>query len=459
MYIKRLELENYRGFRNLVIDFPAEANNLNVFVGINGSGKSSILDALSLALEGFIYTLYSSKNRNSEVFFQNVRPRNYFDIHPDDIRINSDYLLVKADLGDSHQTISWSVSYEKYFQQLSLFKVAGVDSHSDSKFSLGISFKNSNSVNFFDIEESYPVVAYYRILRTNIDSYLNRSESTISHGKRYPNSFSISFQDLDSLADWFKSEEDIENTERLTRNIPPRLSGSQIFKIALDIFSQKIGDNLFQEVKALRFQESLWHPKTLLTFQKGSSRLKAQQLSDGEKMLLLLVSGIALRMAVFNPGAHSPEEALLGKGIILIDEIDSHLHPSWQRAVLPALTATFPNCQFIVTTHSPQVISSVPSESIFVLDGGSVIYNPGYTHGRDANSILRELMDVSDRMPKIQEKIDECFRLVDDENLEEAKLKLKALNEILGNNDPDIIHLKTMIDFLEENPSYPELTS
>ncbi len=210
MYIKRLELENYRGFQNLVIDFPAEANNLNVFVGINGSGKSSILDALSLALEGFVYTLYSSKNRNSEVFFQNVRPRNYFDIHPDDIRINSDYLLVKADLGDSHQTISWSVSYEKYFQQLSLFKVAGVDSHSDSKFSLGISFKNSNSVNFFDMEESYPVVAYYRILRTNIDSYLHRSEGTTSYSKRYPNSFSISFQDLDSLADWFKSEEDIE---------------------------------------------------------------------------------------------------------------------------------------------------------------------------------------------------------------------------------------------------------
>lgn len=456
MYIKRLALENYRGFESLVIDFPPEANNLYVFIGINGSGKSSVLDALSLALEVFIHTLHSSKNSKSEISSHNLRPRSSFSIHPDDIRSNSDHLFVKADLGDSHQIISWSVSYAKYFQQLSLFGVEDMDSYSDSKFSLGTSFEQLNFTELSSMKDFYPVVAYYRVSRTNIKDI---SEIEIPDS-RYSNSFSISFQDLGSLSDWFKSEEDIEYTERLIQNTQNRVSGLQVFESAFEIFANQIwGDFSQKKIQVLRPKEGSWHQSNLLSFQKGFTKLQFSQLSDGEKMLVLLVSGISLRMSITNPDANSPEETLQGKGIILIDEIDARLHPTWQRTVLPALTATFPNCQFIVTTHSPQVISSVPSESIFVLDGGSVIYNPGYTHGRDANSILRELMDVSDRMPKIQEKIDECFCLVDDENLEEAKLKLKALNEVLGNNDPDIIHLKTMIDFLEENPSYPELTS
>lgn len=474
MYIKRLELENYRGFQKLNINFPEETRNLNVFVGINGAGKSSVLDALSLVLQGFVYTLYSLQDEDVK---WSLRDLHQFDIHPDDIQVDSDHFLVAADWGDDYKTISWSIAYAQYLQQLSLFGLTDVDKQANTDFLLsihaqelsdyfklvGINSEQFNSSKAIDVR-FLPVIAYYRARRTEVYSSYNRRiqppiYSLQSPYGDYPNSFSISSQDITSLSEWFKSEEDIENAERLTSNIEYRRPNLQVVRSALETFSKQIGGSFFREVQALRLQKNLWNPRTLLTVQKESARLKIQQLSDGEKMLLVLVLDIARRMAVFNPFSNTPEESLQGKGIILIDEIDAHLHPTWQRMVLPALTATFPNCQFVVTTHSPQVISSVPSESIFVLDGGSVLYNPGYTHGRDANSILRELMHVSDRMPKIQEKIDECFRLVDDENLEGAKLKLKALNEILGNNDPDIIHLKTMIDFLEENPSYPESMS
>ncbi|OCQ92530.1 AAA family ATPase [Limnothrix sp. PR1529] len=474
MYIKRLALENYRGFQNLNIDFPKENRNLNVFVGINGAGKSSILDALSVALQGFVYSLYSLQDENVE---WSLRDLDQFDVHPDDIQIDSDHFFVAADWGDDYKTIAWSISYQQYLRQLSLFDLADVDKQANADFllsihaqelsdyfkSVGVQSEKFNSSKLIDTQ-FLPIIAYYRTRRIEVySSYNQRVQSPIyslqSPYGDYPNSFSISSQYIASLSEWFTSEEDIENAKRLTSNIEYRRPNLQVVRSALETFAEQMDCSFLQKVQAARLQKNLWNPRTLLTVQKESIRLKINQLSDGERVLLALVLDIARRMAVFNPFTNTPEEALQGKGIILIDEIDLHLHPTWQRMILPALTTTFPNCQFIVTTHSPQVISSVPSESIFVLDGGSVIYNPGYTHGRDANSILRELMDVSDRMPKIQEKIDECFRLVDDENLEEAKIKLKALNEILGNNDPDIIHLKTMIDFLEENPSYPELTS
>jgi predicted ATP-binding protein involved in virulence len=89
------------------------------------------------------------------------------------------------------------------------------------------------------------------------------------------------------------------------------------------------------------------------------------QLSQGEKSLIL-VGDIARRLAMMNPKLDNP---LLGKGIILIDEIDMHLHPQWQRSIIQRLQTTFPNCQFILTTHSPLVISDTQNILVYDLDG------------------------------------------------------------------------------------------
>ena len=103
------------------------------------------------------------------------------------------------------------------------------------------------------------------------------------------------------------------------------------------------------------------------------------------------MTDLARRLAIANPWLG--ENALEGEGIILIDEIDLHLHPQWQRRVLPALTQTFPNCQFIVTTHSPQVLSEVPGESVFILENGKLLDYSPHTRGRDSNSILSEIFN------------------------------------------------------------------
>lgn len=102
-----------------------------------------------------------------------------------------------------------------------------------------------------------------------------------------------------------------------------------------------------------------------MTISKDSEDLVITQLSDGEKCLMAMVGDIARRLAIANPNRDDP---LQGSGIILIDEIELHLHPGWQQRVIPSLTKTFPNCQFIVTTHSPQVVSHVKSEGIYLLE-------------------------------------------------------------------------------------------
>src|SRR5690606_12820138 len=98
------------------------------------------------------------------------------------------------------------------------------------------------------------------------------------------------------------------------------------------------------------------------------------------------------------------------------DEIELHLHPSWQRTIVPDLARTFPNCQFFVSTHSPQVLGSVAAESVYLLDqppDGFRALHPGHAFGRDTNEILRELMATSDRLPEIRQRLDEMFACID----------------------------------------------
>jgi len=155
---------------------------------------------------------------------------------------------------------------------------------------------------------------------------------------------------------------------------------------------------------------------------------------------------LARRLAIANPDPS--KNALEGKGIILIDEIELHLHPKWQRDIIPRLTSTFPNCQFIVTTHSPQVLSNVKKENVFIVEDFQVYPADAHTFGRDSNSILSELMGVSERPLEIQNRLKECLYKIDDGNIEEAKTMLSELSNLIGDDDSEIVKANTLIDFL-----------
>ncbi|MCD8347006.1 MAG: AAA family ATPase [Lachnospiraceae bacterium] len=130
--------------------------------------------------------------------------------------------------------------------------------------------------------------------------------------------------------------------------------------------------------------------KLILEFQSSDGSIQKfamDEMSDGYKNTLSMIGDIAYRMAVLNPtlGERVLEET---PGIVLIDEVDLHLHPQWQQTILKDLHEVFPNIQFVVTSHAPAVINSVPREQIRILDNGEIYMPAAETYGRDANSII-----------------------------------------------------------------------
>ncbi len=166
-------------------------------------------------------------------------------------------------------------------------------------------------------------------------------------------------------------------------------------------------------------------------------RIPISQLSDGYKCTLSLIADIAHRMAILNPQLfdHVLTET---EGIVLIDEIDLHLHPTWQKRILKDLMNIFPNVQFIVSTHAPEVINSVKSDSIVILKNNIAFSAADETYGKDANTILREVMEVSARPDDIKALFDQFYELLDKSEWNQAESVLEQLEAEIGNNDAEV---------------------
>ena len=131
---------------------------------------------------------------------------------------------------------------------------------------------------------------------------------------------------------------------------------------------------------------------------------------------------------------------------MLIDESDLHLHPQWQQTILNDLHAIFPEVQFIVSSHAPAVINSVLREQIRILDHGEIYMPAAQTYGRDANSILREVMKVSERPMDIAEKLKVFYTCMDNKEYDRADKVLSEIEEVVGTTDPDIAAARTSLD-------------
>ncbi|KIR02476.1 ATP binding protein [Lachnospiraceae bacterium TWA4] len=145
----------------------------------------------------------------------------------------------------------------------------------------------------------------------------------------------------------------------------------------------------------------------------GPKKFAMNEMSDGYKNTLSMIGDIAYRMAVLNPmlGEKILEET---PGIVLIDEVDLHLHPQWQQTILNDLQEIFPKIQFVVSSHAPAVINSVKSEQIRILDGSKVYFPVAQTYGRDANSILREVMNISERPVEVKNSFNQFYAQMDE---------------------------------------------
>ena len=148
------------------------------------------------------------------------------------------------------------------------------------------------------------------------------------------------------------------------------------------------------------------------------------------------------------------ENPLEGNGIILIDEIDLHLHPSWQRKICHALVKTFPNCQFVITTHSPQILGELKTDEIWLLNDFNV-YRPDSSFGLTSNQILDEVMDVIDgdfslsRDSTIAKKLQALNLAMETEKFAEAKKIIAEIEETTGTNLHEAESCKIALEMME----------
>ena len=182
-----------------------------------------------------------------------------------------------------------------------------------------------------------------------------------------------------------------------------------------------------------------------LVVDKGGEALDMRQLSDGERGILAMVLDLASRLSQANPGLSDPLEK--GQAVVLIDEIELHLHPRWQRQIVRNLTDAFPRCQFIATTHSPQVIGEVAHDRIQIIANGQV-YSPTHSYGVDSSRVLEEIMDVPSRTESVQESLTQISHAIGMYHFDAARSLLSVLVEQLGEDDPEVTRVRTLLAFM-----------
>jgi predicted ATP-binding protein involved in virulence len=178
---------------------------------------------------------------------------------------------------------------------------------------------------------------------------------------------------------------------------------------------------------------------------KGTT-LDVRMLSDGERSVLALILDISKRLAQANP--HLDDPLASGEAVILVDEIDLHLHPQWQRKIVGNLEKTFPNCQFIATTHSPQVIGEVPHDRIQMIKDGRV-YSPNRSFGIDSSRVLEEVMNTDSRNTAVEAELGRIAKLIADHKNADARSAIEKLSQKIGTDDPEITRARMLLDFME----------
>ncbi len=230
---------------------------------------------------------------------------------------------------------------------------------------------------------------------------------------------------------------DVILQQEINRNAEPNNSEYHELTVVRSAIEQFI-----PEYHNLRVQRT---PKPHMLIDKEDITFNLEHLSTGEKNMIALVGDIARRFAIANPQMDNP---LHGDGVILIDEIDLHLHPSWQRLMIPRLTEIFPNCQFIITTHSPQVISHVQPHSLLLLNNDNNILTAEKateSYGKNIDRILEDILEVDTRPDDIIEKFNQLEDSIDDDNLDKAKLLVDELSSIIIGGDPELVRARAII--------------
>lgn len=432
MKIKELYLKNFRCFDELTINFPTD---YTVFIGNNGAGKSSILNALQIVLDNFVSAAQLDIRKPSKNF--NDMPIQESDVRIETVPIGSTLtsksqypLLLKISVQKSDGSIeNWQRGLKSYLTS------------DDDRLGYIRHYVSVLQNQVADGENIIlPIIAYYGT-RRQWDKTDDRPEKNllfIPQMNGYVNALSAKPFNIEVMRHWF--------SRMLLISRKKSVSEFQAVRNAIACCYRSIDDRKNLKDVIIDYDAEKEDIEIQMYFNGDTIEvLPLHYLSDGAKSILAIVADIAYRMAILNP--HLLDKVITDTdGIVLIDEIDMHLHPSWQRKIIDSLHKTFPKVQFIFTTHSPTVLTNVPKENIQILKEGKIFNTETNTYGRDVNSILREIMYTEIRPSEVKEKLTAFSNAIDDSDLDTAETLLKELRTILGDNDSEVVGAQVTLD-------------
>lgn len=414
MYLEKVHLQNYKAIEKLDIDLKP---GVNLLIGDNGAGKTSVLEGIAVVLGGMFVNVAGVSTKN---------------IIKDDVR------MVIKPIGDSSTAI-------KYFEPA----LAGCMLHvTDEQDFAWNRIKEEVSAKHTKIDDKH-VCVWMKKLTNDLDSILPlvsfQSAARAWRVKRGDFGTELkkklddrrcgyigcldSSMDVKSIQQWCIKQELMMSNKGTVREY-------EMFKNIVASFMKEI--NELDEIPSIYYSSQFEE----LVYKDDKTEIPISKLSAGYQSLLWMIMDLAYRVCLLNPELESREQVT---GIVLIDEIDLHLHPKWQWNVIEALRKTFAGVQFIIATHSPIVISAAKEANLILLDdAGEVNYLPD-CYGYEVEDVLRYRQESVSRPKKVKSLVDEIENAIEDIDFDKAEVALKALKVTLGEDNSEYKKMAGMI--------------
>ena len=418
MYIKRIDIENFKAISKLSIQLKP---GVNILIGDNGVGKTSILDAIVVALGGYM-------NGVNGVSTKNI--------------LMSDVKMDTVSVGSVSTSIKYNTPVKidcELYADGKIYEWERIREDEAPKRNTKMIKQNGDITKYAknltnDAASELPVLSYQSSIRA---SQTRRGDFGAQMKKRMDDRRCGYLGCLDSVLDLKRVKEWCYEMQRIAFDLDQKIDEYEQFKHMVGLFMQKMCET--KEIPKISYSRQYKD----IVYSENGQILPISCLSAGYQSILWMIMDISYRLVTLNPGKHD----LMGsKGIVLIDEIDMHLHPKWQWNIIEALKSVFPNIQFIIATHSPIIISSCKDANLVLVNHNQEVLYLEDAYGYSVNEVLELRQGSSDVLKNVKDMKNEFDLAINEDDLQKASIIVDEMAREFGKDNTEVVKAKTELE-------------